>query len=67
MSGGKLVPVAEVCRFIKSCMVAVGTPEASASILADVLVAADYRGHFSHGLNRLGTNMKCMHSSPRSV
>lgn len=36
------------------CMTAVGTPEAHASALADVLVAADCRGHYSHGLNRLG-------------
>lgn len=34
-------------------MVAVNTPREHAAALADALVAADYRGHFSHGLNRL--------------
>lgn len=53
-SSGKLVSIPEVSAFIKRCMLAVGTPEAGASLLADVLVTADYRGHFSHGLNRLG-------------
>lgn len=54
MATGKLAAIAEVTAFIKRCMIAVGTPEANASLLADVLVTADYRGHFSHGLNRLG-------------
>ncbi len=49
-----VVPVDEVKRFIVRCMVAVGTPEASAELIAEVLTMADYRGHFSHGLNRLG-------------
>ncbi|KAG7153334.1 L-sulfolactate dehydrogenase-like, partial [Homarus americanus] len=35
------------------CMLAVGTPKPQATALADVLVAADTRGHYSHGLNRL--------------
>lgn len=34
-------------------MTAVGTPQNHAAALADVLVAADCRGHYSHGLNRL--------------
>lgn len=52
---GKLVSVAEVSAFIIRCMTSVGTPEEHAASLADILVTADYRGHFSHGLNRLGT------------
>ncbi|XP_057381229.1 uncharacterized oxidoreductase YjmC-like isoform X1 [Daphnia carinata] len=47
------VPVAEVKRYATDCMVSVGVKEDHASALADVLVAADYRGHYSHGLNRL--------------
>lgn len=35
-------------------MTAVGTPKEHASALADVLLEADRRGHYSHGLNRLG-------------
>jgi len=47
------VPVEEVRRFVVDSMVKVGTIEDHATALADVLVAADYRGHYSHGLNRL--------------
>lgn len=36
------------------CMVKTGTSKDHAQQLADVLVAADVRGHYSHGLNRLG-------------
>jgi hypothetical protein len=49
-----VVPVHEVQRFMLQAMVAVGTVRQHAQQLADVLVAADYRGHCSHGLNRLG-------------
>jgi LDH2 family malate/lactate/ureidoglycolate dehydrogenase len=44
----------EIQSFIKRAMIAVGTNETHAEVLADNLVTADYRGHFSHGLNRLG-------------
>ena len=40
--------------FIERCMVAMEVCPSHATQLADVLVEADYRGHFSHGLNRLG-------------
>lgn len=43
----------EVHRFIVDCMTSVATPTLQASALADLLVAADLRGHFTHGLNRL--------------
>lgn len=36
-------------------MTAVGTCKEHARQLADVIVEADRRGHYSHGLNRLGT------------
>lgn len=49
-----VVPVHEVKRFMVQAMVAVGTAWEHAQQMADVLVAADYRGHYSHGLNRLG-------------
>ncbi|XP_063593797.1 (2R)-3-sulfolactate dehydrogenase (NADP(+))-like [Penaeus indicus] len=44
----------EVHRFIVDCMTSVATPTPQARALADLLVAADLRGHFTHGLNRLG-------------
>ena len=49
-----LVSVGEVRSFVQRCMVAAGAAEKHAESLAAVLVAADERGHFSHGLNRLG-------------
>lgn len=57
MSTSVLVSVAQVTDFIKRCMISIGTPEEHASSLADVLVTADYRGHYSHGLNRLGKSV----------
>ena len=38
---------------MRECMEAIDTPTAHAQRLALNLVEADYRGHFSHGLNRL--------------
>ncbi|KAJ8931438.1 hypothetical protein NQ314_015650, partial [Rhamnusium bicolor] len=35
------------------CFKAAGTPDDHAQIVADNLVEADYRGHYSHGMNRL--------------
>ena len=49
-----LVQVDGVRQFVKRCMTCVGTNPDHASQLAELLVAADIRGHFSHGLNRLG-------------
>ncbi|PNF39234.1 malate dehydrogenase [Cryptotermes secundus] len=48
-----VVPIQEAKRFMVEAMVAVGTVQQHAEQMADVLVAADYRGHYSHGLNRL--------------
>ncbi|XP_067678012.1 uncharacterized oxidoreductase YjmC-like [Haliotis asinina] len=47
------VPVKEVQRFIEDCMRTVGTRADHATSLANNLVTADHRGHYSHGLNRL--------------
>ncbi|KAH8295782.1 hypothetical protein KR018_008765, partial [Drosophila ironensis] len=49
----KLVSVAESRRFMIDCFKAVKVPQANAEAQADLLVGADYRGHFSHGMNRL--------------
>lgn len=49
-----IVSVSEVKNFIIRCMLAVNTPKVSAELVADVLSTADYRGHYSHGINRLG-------------
>ncbi len=44
----------EMELFIENCMLAVNCKANHAKQLANCLIAADYRGHFSHGLNRLG-------------
>uniref|UniRef100_A0A1A9VE73 Malate dehydrogenase n=1 Tax=Glossina austeni TaxID=7395 RepID=A0A1A9VE73_GLOAU len=49
----KLVSVAESRRFMIDCFKAFGVPQIHAEQQADLLVAADYRGYISHGLNRL--------------
>nr|CAH7723860.1 unnamed protein product [Callosobruchus chinensis] len=36
------------------CLKAVAAPESHAKTVADNLLEADYRGHYSHGMNRLG-------------
>ncbi|XP_065338311.1 uncharacterized oxidoreductase YjmC [Cloeon dipterum] len=52
-SGSNIIPVAEVTRFTVDCLRAAKVSPSHAQMLADVLVAADYRGHYSHGMNRL--------------
>lgn len=49
-----LITKAEVQSFVERCMVAVGTKPHHARSLAAVLVEGDHRGHYSHGLNRMG-------------
>ena len=51
--GTVLIAKSEVHRFIKECIMSAGANSDSAQTLADVLTEADYRGHFSHGMNRL--------------
>jgi LDH2 family malate/lactate/ureidoglycolate dehydrogenase len=49
----KIIPKDELFSFIVRCMLKVGTRPSHAETLADNLTMADYRGHYSHGLNRL--------------
>lgn len=53
---------AEAIRFMREAMEKVGTPPAYADRLARNLAEADYRGHFSHGLNRLEMYVKDVQS-----
>lgn len=53
-----LISKSEVQAFIERCMTAVGTQAHHARSLAEVLVEGDYRGHFSHGLNRMDMYVK---------
>lgn len=43
----------EARRFMIDCFKAAGTPQEHAEIVTDNLLEADYRGHYSHGMNRL--------------
>lgn len=61
MAAKSFIPVVhrqEVKAFMCQCMKSVGTKNDHAIALADTLELADYRGHYSHGLNRLDMYMK---------
>ena len=47
----------EMSNFMERCMLSVGTQKSHAQSLAECLITGDDRGHYSHGLNRLG-NLK---------
>jgi len=73
-SESPIVPLAEFHDFVVRCMMAVEVSRDHAEALADLLVAADYRGHFSHGLNRLEmyiddikTKTNATHGTPKIV
>ncbi|KAL5007454.1 hypothetical protein ScPMuIL_016260 [Solemya velum] len=57
-----VVPFNEVKSFIVRCMQAVGTRREHAETFADLLATADYRGHQSHGLNRIDIYMRDIQS-----
>ncbi|XP_065167226.1 uncharacterized oxidoreductase YjmC-like [Atheta coriaria] len=52
-TGTDIIPLADAKRFMTDCMMAVGSPREHAEALAVLLAEADYRGHYSHGMNRL--------------
>ncbi|KYQ52974.1 Malate dehydrogenase [Trachymyrmex zeteki] len=49
----KVVPKDEVIRFIEECMCKAGTTIEDGRTVGHHLMTADYRGHFSHGMNRM--------------
>lgn len=49
-----IIPKDEVHSFVIRCMGAVGLKVKHSNVLADLITSADYRGHASHGLNKLG-------------
>ncbi|XP_053661872.1 uncharacterized oxidoreductase YjmC [Anopheles marshallii] len=58
-----LVAVEEARRFMVDCLVKSKTPLAHAKQQADLLLEADYRGHFSHGMNRLEMYINDLHKN----
>lgn len=55
--------MAEAKRFIVDCFLASSTKLENAQAMADLLVEADYRGHFSHGMNRLEMYINDLHKN----
>jgi len=49
----RLVAVPEARRFMVDCFTQAKVPQKHAELQTDLLIAADVRGHFSHGMNRL--------------
>ncbi|XP_053380813.1 uncharacterized oxidoreductase YjmC-like [Mercenaria mercenaria] len=57
---GSVVPLEEFHAFIVRCSKSVGISDNHAESLAEMLVSADYRGHYSHGLKNLERYLICV-------
>ena len=44
----------EVLRFVKDIFLVLGAPPETAQQVGEKVVDADLRGHYTHGMNRLG-------------
>ena len=53
-----VVALEDAKAFIQRCMNKAGATAEHSRQMAEVLIMADHRGHFSHGLNRLGNKKK---------
>ncbi|TGZ73286.1 hypothetical protein CRM22_001608 [Opisthorchis felineus] len=49
----RVIKVEDVIQFCMRCLEKVGVNKDHCGALAEVLVAGDHRGHYSHGINRL--------------
>lgn len=49
-----IVPLESLKDFFIRCIQKVGVKSHHAEVMAELLVEADHRGHYSHGLNRIG-------------
>ncbi|XP_031638988.1 uncharacterized protein LOC116351078 [Contarinia nasturtii] len=52
-SNPDVIPVNEAKRFVADCFRSLNVPQKHADLMANLLIAADCRGHFSHGMHRL--------------
>ncbi|PIO73784.1 malate/L-lactate dehydrogenase [Teladorsagia circumcincta] len=52
-SGNRIIECFQLRLFVLNCLEKVACSAAHAQQLADILICSDYRGHYSHGLNRL--------------
>jgi LDH2 family malate/lactate/ureidoglycolate dehydrogenase len=53
-----LIKKNDMKNFMHQCMIVAGSKQDHANSLASCLVTGDERGHFSHGLNRLGISIE---------
>ncbi|KAL7046887.1 hypothetical protein ACKWTF_002730 [Chironomus riparius] len=58
-----LVPIEETRRFMTDCFLKSKCSPENAKAMADLLAEADYRGHFSHGMNRLEMYINDLHKN----
>lgn len=61
-----IVAAEEMFNFVVRCAQKAGARKSHAESLAELLVAADTRGHFSHGLNRLNMYVRDLQSNTTS-
>lgn len=52
-SATKTVTIAAAKNFVSKCITAAGALPAHSDQMAETLIMADHRGHYSHGMNRL--------------
>lgn len=60
-SSSGLISIDEARRFMVDCFLKSKTSLENAQAMADLLAEADYRGHFSHGMNRLEMYINDLH------
>lgn len=58
-----MISIEEARRFMVDCFVKSHTSQENAQAMADLLVEADYRGHYSHGMNRLEMYINDLHKN----
>lgn len=58
-----LISIDEARRFMVDCFLKSKTSPENAQAMADLLAEADYRGHFSHGMNRLEMYINDLHKN----
>ncbi|KAG5677242.1 hypothetical protein PVAND_007016 [Polypedilum vanderplanki] len=58
-----LVAIDETRRFMTDCFLKSKTSPENSKAMADLLAEADYRGHFSHGMNRLEMYINDLHKN----
>ena len=61
VAGWPVVEQGEVRGFVERCFESLGVMHEQAADMSELLLSADYRGHYSHGLNRIGisTDFDC--------